>query len=170
VICELIFPISLLPSTFNLGADWEDSKEIRDFWYRQSFNNSTAPCSTALVEKLTVPHLIKKFTAFYGTQVFITLFGYSIFSQTSQSTPFRPISLRSTSMLSSRPSPVFCHTCLSGLHISLLRSIKWFPVIKSWRVLSLRIQTTSSSYGIWQRIYWISINKRPTRGVLQPGG
>jgi hypothetical protein len=28
---------------------------------------STAPCSTALVEKLTVTHLIKKFPAFYGT-------------------------------------------------------------------------------------------------------
>ena len=33
---------------------------------------STAPRSAALVEKLTAPQLIKKFPAFYRTQVFIT--------------------------------------------------------------------------------------------------
>ena len=32
------------------------------------------PRSTALLEKLVVPHLVKKFPAFYGTRCFITVF------------------------------------------------------------------------------------------------
>jgi hypothetical protein len=35
--------------------------------------NSLTPCSTVL-EKLTVPQLVKKFLAFYGTRGFITTF------------------------------------------------------------------------------------------------
>jgi hypothetical protein len=37
-------------------------------------HTALAPCSIVLVEKLTVPHLIKKFPAFHGTQMLITAF------------------------------------------------------------------------------------------------
>ena len=44
--------------------------------FRTQANNLTTysltPCSTILLEKLTVSQLIKKFPAFYGTRMFIT--------------------------------------------------------------------------------------------------
>jgi len=37
-------------------------------------NYSLTPCSTVLLEKLTVPQLVKKFPKFYGIRMFITAF------------------------------------------------------------------------------------------------
>jgi len=40
----------------------------------QQFLYLLTPCSRVLLEKVTGPQLVKKFPAFYGTQVFITAF------------------------------------------------------------------------------------------------
>jgi hypothetical protein len=63
----------LFPSTLNLEQTGKTVKEyvIPDTGIYSTY--STVPCSTALVEKLTVPHLIKKFPAFYGTNGLITV-------------------------------------------------------------------------------------------------
>ena len=64
------------------------------------------PWSIVLLEKLTVPQLVKKFPAFYGTRRFITAFTsarhLSLFWASSiQSTPPHPTSWRSILILSS---------------------------------------------------------------------
>jgi hypothetical protein len=46
------------------------SKECTDF----IFKGPLTPWNRGLLEKLTVPQLVKKFPAFYGTQRFITAF------------------------------------------------------------------------------------------------
>jgi hypothetical protein len=63
------------------------------------------PWSRVLLENLIVVHLVKKFSAFYGTRVFITVFTRAhhwplFWARWIQSTPFHPISLPSILMLS----------------------------------------------------------------------
>jgi hypothetical protein len=41
---------------------------------QQKLNDSTTPMSRVLFEKLTVSQLVKKFSAFYGSRNFITVF------------------------------------------------------------------------------------------------
>jgi len=69
-----------------------------------------APWSRVLLEKLTVPQLVKKFPAFYGTRRFITAFTsarhLSLFWANSiHSTPLHPTSWRSILILSSHLRP-----------------------------------------------------------------
>ena len=73
-----------------------------------TFHDYVTPCSTVLLEKLTVPQPAKKFPAFYGTRRFITTFTsarhLSLSSATSiQSTFPLPTSLRSILILSCHP-------------------------------------------------------------------
>ena len=67
---------------------------------------SITPWNRVLREKLTVPQLVKKFLAFYGTRRFITVFTTShhlslSWTRPNQSMSPQPISWRSISILSS---------------------------------------------------------------------
>jgi hypothetical protein len=68
--------------------------------------NKQDPRSRFFLEKLTVTQLVKKFSAFYGTRRFITVFTtarhWSLsWARWTQSTPSHPIPLRSTLILPS---------------------------------------------------------------------
>jgi len=96
------------------------------------------PWGRVLVQKLTVAKLLKKFSAFYGTSRFITMFTrtrhwYLSWARWIQSTPRHPISLRSILILSSHLHlwllavlfPKYC------VHFSLFQCLLHAPSISS---------------------------------------
>jgi hypothetical protein len=78
----------------------ETAHLAESFW-----GNCWTPWSRALIEKLTVPQLLKKFSTFYRTQRFITVFTtvcrlYLASAWQTQSTNCHPVPLRYLLMLS----------------------------------------------------------------------
>ena len=97
--------------TVGVVVDWCRSaanleRTCRPYLFADLLIYSLTPWSRVLLEKLTVPQLVKKFPAFYGNQRFITAFTnvrhLSLFLTSSiQSTPSHPTSWRSILTLSS---------------------------------------------------------------------
>ena len=93
------------------------------------------PCSKVLFEKLTCSQLVKKFPAFYGTQMFITIFtsarhlflswAYSIQSMPPHPTTWRSILILSSYLRLGLPSGLFP----SGFTTKTLHTPLFYPYV-----------------------------------------
>jgi len=121
----MTFAVFMQLQFFNPYKFWEAVAGDRED--KETMSKTNCAWSRVLLKKLTVTQLVKKFSTFYGTWWFITMFTRACCWSLSwvrciQSTPLHPVSLRSI--------PVSSHLCLglpSGLFPNDFINVSDFP-------------------------------------------
>ena len=107
-------------------------------------NYLTSPCSRVLLEKLTGPHLLKKFPTFYGNRRFITAF-----------TRTCRLSLSWARSIQSMSPSNFSNINFNTIIPSLSRYSKWFSSLRLPRQKScIHFNPSSSVLHVCSSRYW----------------